>query len=158
MFNQQISSGTDGLSRNRSARESQPYGPSENRSHLRDPGTLPLRQSTVVPVWVGDRPRVADLADDSRIAGAASEVPEHGWNIVTHSDSRKRSQIYQKVISKDSRRNQTQRVKPISDYCRTCKPPTIQILGSDQLHPSAQPENQIVHLRTRLRSSSTNRA
>ena len=74
------------------------------RSHLRDPGTLPLRQSTVVPVWVGDRPRLADLPDDSRIAGAASEVPEHGLNIVTHSDSRKRADVAHKSTRRSYQR------------------------------------------------------
>ena len=42
---------------------------------------------------VGDHPRVADLADDSSGAGAASGDPEHGWNIVIHSDSRKRAYV-----------------------------------------------------------------
>ena len=70
--------GTDDLAWDRTARESQPYGPSEDGSHLSDIRTWPLRQSTVVPRWVGDRPRVADLPDDSIEAGAASNVREHG--------------------------------------------------------------------------------
>ena len=65
MFNQQVSLGTDDLAWDRTAWESQPYGPPEDGSHLSDIGTWPLLKSTVVPRWVGDRPRVADLADDS---------------------------------------------------------------------------------------------
>ena len=44
--------------------------------------------------------------------------------------------------TKDNRKDQNQRFKPISDYCRTHQQPTIQLLGSDQLHPYAQPEHE----------------
>ena len=47
---------------------------------------------------------------------------------------------------------------PISDYCRTHPRPTIQLLGSDQLHPFAQPEPQNVHPWTGLRSYPPHRA
>ena len=86
MFNQQVSLGTDDLTWDRW--ESQPYGPPEDGLHLSDIGTWPFLKSTVVPKWVGNRSRVADLADDSIEAGADSGGREHGWN-VTLSDIRK---------------------------------------------------------------------
>ena len=103
MFNQQVSFGTDDLAWDRTAWESQPYGPPEDGSHLSDIGTWPLLKSTVVPKWVGDRPRVADLADDSIEAGADSSGREHGWN-VTLSDTRMHADVIDKSTGRSYQR------------------------------------------------------
>ena len=99
MFNQQAFLGTDDPAWKRKARESQPYGPFKDGSHLSDIGTWPFHQSIVVPRWVGDHPRVAALADNSIEAGAASGVWEHGWN-VTPRDSRKRADVTQEFTDR----------------------------------------------------------
>ena len=79
-------------------------------SHLRDTGTLLLRHSTVSPKWSGDRPRVADLSDDSSKACAASGFPEHGFNVSTHSDSRKRNDVTLKSTGRSYQRT-TEEIK-----------------------------------------------
>ena len=93
MPDQQVSEGICGSAWRRYVWESQPHVNSEDGPHLRGTGTWPLRQSTVVPIRIGDRPRVADLADDFREADAAAEGPEYGCNIATHSGNRKRADV-----------------------------------------------------------------
>ena len=119
-------------------------------------GTWSHNEAIVTPFWAGDYRRFAVCTDDS-----AERVKLQVLRSMVTLFPRRHSKAQRcRPWCRPSNQCPTlpmQTVKPMPDFWRTRQQPTIHLLGSDQLHPFAQPEHQQVHLRTKLEPSTTHR-